>query len=94
MTQSNESRQRRRFVRLELPSPAVATDEMGRELGRITQAGGGGMNIHLNPEAASLPLEPGLRMRIIVKEPGRNNTHNFQVEIRYRHADDIGVEFL
>jgi hypothetical protein len=94
MAQSNESSERRRFIRLELPNPAVAIDETGHELGWITEAGGGGMNIHLTPEAASLPLEPGLRMRITVMEPGSSNTHSFQVEIRYRHADDIGVEFL
>jgi hypothetical protein len=91
---TSDSSNRRRFVRLELPTSAVAVDETGRELGRITGAGGGGISLQLNSESAALPFEPGLRMHITVLESPKSSTHSFNVEVRYRHGDTLGLEFL
>lgn len=86
-------RERRQFERLELPDDAVAIDDSGRELGRVAQAGGGGMLIHTGSEKAAAGFQPGQKLRITVVEPRSDNRHTLSVVVRYSKGPDVGVEF-
>jgi hypothetical protein len=86
-------RERRQFERLELPDDAVAVDDSGRELGRVAQAGGGGMLIHTGSEKAAAVFQPGQQLRITVVEPKTANRHTLRVVVRYRTGEAVGVEF-
>ncbi len=46
-------REKRAFARLQLPDDALALDDAGAQLGRVSQAGGGGMLIHTGSEKAA-----------------------------------------
>jgi len=85
---------RRRFPRLDVSEEARVYDENGRELGRVAQVSGNGMNI----DAASLPvaqsLESGRRLRITVVEPGSRATTVLDVVVRQRDGAKVGMEFL
>ena len=87
------ARDQRRFERLELTEDALALDEAGRELGRISHAGGGGMLIHTGSEKAAAAFRPGQRLRITVLEPETENRHTVSVVVRYQAGEAVGVEF-
>ena len=87
------SREKRRFERLALPEDAVAVDDSGRNLGRVSQAGGGGLCIHTGSEKAAAGFEPGQHLRITVVEPKTDNRHTLRVVVRYRRGEAVGVEF-
>jgi len=85
---------RRQFERLQLPQDAYAVDERGRQVGRISTVGGGGLRLdHLAPGLAP-ELQPGRRLRLTVVEPQTRNTHTLEVVVRYRAEDHAGVEFV
>ena len=88
------SRERRAFERLELPDDALALDDAGAQLGRISQAGGGGMLIHTGSEKAAAAFQKGQHLRITVLEPRTNNRHTLRVVVRYHTGEAVGVEFL
>jgi hypothetical protein len=85
-------RDRRQFERLLLPDDAVALDESGRRLGRVSQAGGGGMLILLEVPAAEFQV--GQRLRVTVLEPATSIMHTLDIRVRYLHSDSLGVEFV
>ncbi len=85
--------EKRRFERLELPEDALALDDSGRQLGRVSQAGGGGMLIHTGSEQAAAGFQAGQRLRITVVEPRSDNRHTLSVVVRYRKGEAVGVEF-
>ncbi len=85
--------EKRRFERLQLPEDALAVDDAGRELGRVAQAGGGGMLIHTGSEQAAAGFQAGQRLRITVVEPRTDNRHTLSVVVRYRKGEAVGVEF-
>ena len=73
-------RDRRRFLRLQVPADALALDEQGKTLGRVEEAGGGGMRIRLDAERTRPAA--GSRLKITVVEPGANHViHTASVEI-------------
>ena len=84
---------RRQFLRLQVPADAVALDEQGKTLGRVEEAGGGGMRIRLaaqgtGPAAGSL-------LKITVVEPGTNHViHTASVVVRYCEGALLGLEFV
>lgn len=86
-------KEQRRFERLQLPEDALAVDDAGRELGRVAQAGGGGMLIHTGSEQAAAGFQAGQRLRITVVEPRSDNRHTLSVVVRYRKGEAVGVEF-
>lgn len=86
-------REKRRFERLQLPDDALAIDDAGHELGRVSQAGGGGMLIHTGSEKAAAAFQPGQHMRITVLEPRTDNRHTLRVVVRYCTGAAVGVEF-
>ena len=85
---------RRQFPRLELSEDAFAVDEKdGAELGRVSQAGGGGFLIYPATPDAIKKLTVGNRLRITVKEPRSKAANTVEVEVRYRKGDALGVQF-
>ncbi len=84
---------RRQFERLEISEEAVAIDENGRKLGRVSHAGGGGMTIMLDSEFGQT-FAPGSRLRIVVEETSTAIRHTVSVEVRYCLGNEVGVEFV
>ena len=83
--------EQRRFERLQLPEDALALDDAGRELGRVSHAGGGGMLIHTGSEKAEASFQLGQRLRITVVEPGKDNRHTLSVVVRYRKGEAVAI---
>jgi PilZ domain len=84
---------RRQFLRIQVPSDAEARDEQGKKLGRVEEAGGGGMRIRL--EAGEKAPAAGSRMKITVVEPGTNNIiHTASVLVRFSDGATLGLEFV
>jgi hypothetical protein len=84
---------RRQFLRIQVPADAEALDEQGKKLGRVEEAGGGGMRIRL--EADRKPPAEGSRLKITVVEPGTNNViHTASVLVRYCDGTTLGLEFV
>ena len=86
------AREKRRFERLQLPDDALALDDAGHELGRVSQAGGGGMLIHTGSEKTAATFQPGQHLRITVLEPRTDNRHTLRVVVRYHTGEAVGVE--
>ncbi len=84
---------RRQFERLQLTEDAFASTE-GQRLGKIFQAGGGGMLIRGVPEQGRAGLPVGRKVRIEIVEPTASTTHTIDVVVRYHHGDAVGVEFV
>lgn len=85
---------RRKFDRIELTEDAIAIDENGRELGKVRQAGGGGMLIIMAGEDVASTLKMGDRMRITVAEPKSQTSHTIDIVVRYHDKNQIGCEFV
>ncbi len=84
---------RRQFLRIRVPEDAVALDEEGKKLGRVEEAGGGGLRVRLEAEAK--PPAAGSHIQITVVEPGSNNViHTAKVLVRYCDGATLGLEFL
>jgi hypothetical protein len=85
---------RRQFERLQLSEDAVALDQAGKKLGKVSSAGGGGFLIYpASPDATGV-LAPGKRLTITVHEPKQNVNSTVDVVVRYREGEAIGVEFV
>jgi hypothetical protein len=82
---------RRRFNRYSIPDDALVADAGGRQVGRVLEAGGGGMMIRMNPGEPSPPY--GTQWTITVIEPNSSNRQELIVTVRHRKDDDLGVEF-
>jgi hypothetical protein len=82
---------RRRFNRYTIPEDALVADAGGRTIGRVIEAGGGGMLIRMNPGEPS-PAS-GSEWTITVIEPNSSNRQQLTVMVRHRKDDDLGVEF-
>jgi hypothetical protein len=88
-----DERERRRFIRLDLSDNVRAVDGNGRDIGRVEKVGAGGMQIRLTDGIAPEAYDPGVKMEICIVEP--NNVRNeFQVAVRVREGQLLGVEFL
>lgn len=84
---------RRQFLRIQVPVDSEALDEQGRKIGRVEEAGGGGMRIRLREEG--MPPAAGSRMKITVVEPGTSNiVHTANVLVRYCDGATLGLEFV
>ena len=85
---------RRQFKRLELSEDAYAVDGTGRELGKVRQAGGGGMLIHAATPAIAKSMIPGERIAVTIMEPKSQTSHSIDVIVRYKDGQQVGVEFI
>ena len=83
---------RRQFLRIQVPADAEALDEHGKNLGRVEEAGGGGMRVRMNGEVAAPAV--GSRLKITVVELGTNHViHAVSVVVRYSDGKSLGLEF-
>jgi|SRR5579872_6834404 len=86
---------RRQFERLHIPEDAIAMDDSdGLELGRVSQASGGGFLIFPATPEAMRKLEVGKRLRVTIREPRSRATNTLNVEVRYRKGEALGVQFV
>jgi hypothetical protein len=85
---------RRQFERLVLSDEAVAVDEKGTELGKVSQAGGGGMLIQAHSGKLADSLSVGRKLQITVVETKAQTSHTIDVIVRHREGNYIGVEFV
>ena len=84
---------RRQFLRLQMPTEADALDEQGKKLGRVEEAGGGGMRVRLDGGAAAPAV--GSHLNITVVEPGTNHViHSASVVVRFSDGKALGLEFV
>ena len=84
---------RRQFLRLQVPADAVALDEQGRKLGKVEEAGGGGMRIRMDGEVPAPAA--GSHLKITVVEPGTSHViHTASVLVRYSDGASLGLEFV
>lgn len=89
-----ENTNRRRFERLAIPEHAVAVDENGRQLGRVKEAGGGGMTVY--PENVEILSEfaLGQQMRVTIVEPQSGTATVMDVEVKHVGTESVGMEFV
>jgi len=85
---------RRQFERLKLSEDAIALDQSGKKLGKVSSAGGGGFLIYPASQDATGQLAPGKRLTITVHEPKQNVNSTVDVEVRYKEGEASGVEFV
>jgi hypothetical protein len=85
---------RRNFQRIHLTDHAVAVDSSGRELGKVSQAGGGGMMIKPPNKGVADTLSMGQRLQVTIMEPDTQTKHTIDVVVRYHDGEKIGVEFV
>ncbi|MCU1310794.1 MAG: hypothetical protein JWO20_1919 [Candidatus Angelobacter sp.] len=85
---------RRTFQRIPLTDDAIAVDDTGRELGKVSQASGGGMTIHPPNREVADSLSLGQRLQVTVMEPGTQTSNTIDVVVRYHDGEKIGFEFV
>jgi PilZ domain len=85
---------RRKFARLRLSTEAIAFDENGKRLGFVTEAGGGGMAITLDPGISPHDFELGAHLRITIVEPQREIRNCLRAELRYIAENVLGLAFV
>ena len=90
----SEKNNRRRFPRLDISEEARVYDENGRELGKVGQVSGSGMNIETSSPEVARSLESGRRLRITVLEPGSRTTNVVDVVVRRHEGGRLGMEFV
>ncbi|HUS18805.1 MAG TPA: PilZ domain-containing protein [Terriglobales bacterium] len=88
---------RRQYDRLQLSEAAYAVDESGRQLGKVSQASGGGMLIIARDASylaeAEAP-EVGTRFTVTIMEPYTQTSNTVDVIVRYKDGARVGVEFV
>jgi hypothetical protein len=85
---------RRRYVRLDVTEETVAVDARGREIGKVTQASGGGITVQAPSTAVADGLEIGERMQVTVMEPKTQTRNTIDVVLRRNSDRDLGFEFV
>jgi len=84
--------ERRQFPRLHLTENTYAVDANGRELGKVSEASGGGMLIRVADEKHGLNV--GDRVQLSVLEPKSQTSNTIDVLVRYVKGNEVGVEFV
>jgi len=85
---------RRAFQRFPISDKAIAMDERGAQLGRVSVAGGGGMTIHAESAAIAAALQPGRKLTVTVVEPDNKVSNTVDVEVRYCRGTEVGMQFV
>jgi hypothetical protein len=85
---------RRRFERLALTEATIAVDASGYQLGKVSQAGGGGIQVDASSADALEHMKSGSRMSVTVVEPNSATTNTFDVEVCYVEGLSVGMKFL
>lgn len=89
---------RRQYDRLQISEAAYAVDETGRQLGKVSQASGGGMLVLTRDSAgyaaeAEAP-EVGTRFTVTIMEPHTQTSNVLHVIVRYKDGAKVGLEFV
>ena len=89
---------RRQYDRLQLSEAAYAVGEDGRQLGKVSQASGGGMLI-IAADGKGYTSEAdapavGARFTVTIMEPNSQTSHTVDVVVRYKDGAKVGVEFV
>jgi hypothetical protein len=89
---------RRQFDRLQLSEAAYAVGEDGRQLGKVSQASGGGMLI-LSRDSGGYTAEAeapevGERFTVTIMEPHSQTSNRLDVIVRYKDKEKTGLEFV
>ncbi len=87
-------RDRREFGRIELPATAFALSVLGKELGRVVEISGGGLQLNPATAWARVFLTKGQQLVISIVEPATANQTDVAVEVRYIRSHCIGLRFL
>jgi hypothetical protein len=87
-------RDRREFGRIELPATAFALSALGKELGRVVEISGGGLQLNPATPWARVSLTKGQQLVISIVEPATVNQTDVAVEVRYICSRCIGLRFL
>lgn len=85
---------RRKHVRLEMTEDAIAVDDHGKEIGRVLQAGGGGMTVESKTEEIASRLRLGQKIRVTILEPQTQTRNTIDVVVRRNVGRQIGFEFV
>ena len=85
---------RRRYVRLEVTEETIAVDARGRQIGRVTQASGGGITVTASSQAVAHGLDIGERLQVTVMEPRSQTRNTIDVVLRRKSGDQLGFEFV
>lgn len=85
---------RRRHERLAMDEHAVAMDSKGAQIGKVIQAGGGGMTVESGTEDQAKRFPIGERMRITVLEPQSQTQNTIDAILRRRVGAQLGFEFV
>ncbi len=86
--------ERRRYKRLPIPEDTIAVNDAGETLGKVTLAGGGGIQLENITGAGERALQTGARVRITVLEPKIGARHSAEVEVIYRKGSRAGLQFV
>jgi hypothetical protein len=85
---------RRKHERLHMTEHAVAVDRDGREIGKVVQAGGGGMTVEASSTEAAERMPMGERLQITIFEPGSQTRNTIDMVLRHRVGTQLGFEFV
>ena len=85
---------RRQFQRITLTHDAVAIDKSGRELGKVSQASGGGMMISPVKNEIAATIAIGDRLQVTILEPDTQTSHTIDVIVKFNNGHQIGIEFV
>lgn len=88
------SNERRQFERLSLEEKVIAVDDTGMQLGVVSLAGGGGMQIEASSATAVLRMKLGSHLRVTIVEPSSGTTNTIDVEVRFAQGNTFGVQFV
>jgi len=91
---STPTEDRRRYRRLELTEDAFAVDDTGVKLGRVSHAGGGGMQVEAESEDVLRRMVAGARMRLTIVEPTTGTANAMSVEVKHVVGLSVGMQFV
>jgi hypothetical protein len=85
---------RRKHERLHMTEHAIAVDGDGREIGKVVQAGGGGVTVDASSAEAAARIPMGERLQITIFEPGSQTRNTIDMVLRHRVGIQLGFEFV
>ena len=85
---------RRRYVRLDVTEETIAIDARGHQIGKVTQASGGGITVIAPNHEVADGLSIGERLQVTVMEPKSQTRNTIDVVLRRKSGHQLGFEFV
>lgn len=85
---------RRRYERLDLTEDTLALDLKGLELGRVSRAGGGGIQVTASSPEALILMAVGNRIKLAIFEPATKTRTVVEVEVKFVNGSCVGMQFV